>query len=566
MNGRRLATLETLIAVVSPAEQSLEAVERLESWTTENGLRLETVPVGQDIDDVYLSSEETLGITIGGDGTFLEGIQQFEPHNIPILGINTGTLAFLVRVDVDDLEETLTEVVQGRATIDHRQQLSVRADSLEVTGINDVIVQHVQPEDPVERKITRVEVFADEEYVGEYDGTGLAIATPTGSTGISLSANGPIHHPTNNSTLEIVPLHTHKMGIRPVIVSAETTIRLVATDEAELLVDGGRHQTRLDADGVVTITGANRSANVVRTSYDDEFFTAISELLGWGARDVEGKSLPPGVEDRHEPEALVDRALCLAKEAARSVRNPLRDLHGRVESETFKTDKTDLITEADRLSENIITTAIENEYPAHSIRTEEGVYVETGSEYTWLIDPLDGTGNYANGNPNYAVSIGLLKREVPVVGVVYAPETDELWSAIAGRGATKNGRPISTTTRDRLDESMLMSGYDPDGGFLTHFYQETRGVRRLGSAALHLSYLASGSADATWEYDTFPWDVAAGVLIAREAGATVTDSGGEPYRVAAEEGRQELVGSNGHIHEAIMERLQQNDVLYNRMD
>ena len=566
MNGRRLATIETLIAVVSPAEQSREAVERLESWTTANGLRLKTVDVGQEIDDVYRKSEETLGITIGGDGTFLEGIQQFEPHNIPILGINTGTLAFLVRVDVDNLEDALTEVVQGRATIDHRQQLSVRADGLEATGINDVIVQHVQPDDPVERKITKVEVFADEEYVGEYDGTGLAIATPTGSTGISLSANGPVHHPTNNSTLEIVPLHTHKMGIRPVIVSEDTTIRVVNIDEAELLVDGGRHQTRLDAGSVITVTGAERSANVVRTSYDDEFFTAISELLGWGARDTDGKSLPPAVERRNEPADMVDRALSLAKEAARSVRNPLRDLHGRVESETFKTDKADVITDADHLSENIITTAIGNEYPAHNIRTEEGIHTESGSEYTWLIDPLDGTGNYANGNPNYAVSIALLKDDVPIVGVVYAPETDELWSAIAGRGATKNGRPISTTTRDRLDESMLMSGYDPDGSFLTHFYQETRGVRRLGSAALHLSYLASGSADATWEYDTYPWDVAAGVLVAREAGATITDSSGEPYVVSAEGGRQELVGSNGYIHEAIMERLQQNDVLYNRMD
>lgn len=566
MKGRRLATLETVIAVVSPAEESREAVERLEAWTRGNGLRVETVPVGQAIDDVYLSSEETLGVTIGGDGTFLEGIQQFEPYGVPILGINTGTLAFLVRVDVDDLEDALTEVVQGRATIDRRQQLSVQADGIDATGINDVVIQHVQPEDPVGRKITKVEVFADEEYVGEYDGTGLAVATPTGSTGISLSANGPVHRPTNNSTLEIVPLHTHRMGIRPVIVSEDTTIRIVSTDEAELLVDGGRHQTRLEPDTVITVTGAERSANVVRTSYDDEFFTAISELLGWGARDTDGKSLPPAIEERHEPAELVDRALELGKEAARSVRNPLRDLHGRVESETFKTDETDVITEADRLSENIITTAIENEYPAHSIRTEEGVYAATGSDYTWLIDPLDGTGNYANGNPNYAVSIALLEGDVPIVGVVYAPETDELWSAIAGRGATKNGMAISTTTRDRLDESMLMSGYDPDGSFLTHFYQETRGVRRLGSAALHLSYLASGSADATWEYDTYPWDVAAGVLVAREAGATITDSSGTPYEVSAEGGRQELVGSNGHIHREITERLQQNDVLYNRME
>ncbi|NHN48073.1 inositol monophosphatase [Halostella sp. JP-L12] len=566
MRGRRLATIEELIAITSPGEETEEAVARLRSWTNDNGLELHTVDVGSDIDAVYTEENETLGITIGGDGTFLEGIQQFAPRNIPLLGINTGTLAFLVRIDVDDLEEALTEVIQGRSSIDNRQQLSVKANGLEATGINDVMVQNVPPEDPIDRKITKLDVFADGQYVGEYDGTGLAISTPTGATGVSLSANGPIHNPTNNSSLQIVPLHTHQMGVRPLIVSEDTTIRINCTDESDLLVDGGRHHERLDAEDVITVTGAENTADLVRTSYDDDFFTAISELLGWGARDADGKSLPAGVAKRNEPEEMLDRALKLAKEAAKSVREPLRDLHGRIESEEFKTDKSDVITEADYLSENIIVTAIENEYPAHNIRTEEGVHAKTGSDYTWLIDPLDGTGNYANGNPNYSVSIALLEGDKPIVGVVYAPETDELWSAIAGDGAKKNGEPIMVTNRDQLDESMLMSGYDPDGSFLTHFYNETRGVRRLGSAALHLCYLASGSADAVWEYDTHPWDVAAGVIIAREAGATITDSSSDRFSVYAEKDRQELIGSNGLIHEDMMERLQHNEELYNTID
>ena len=566
MKGRRLATVEELIAIVSPGEESQDAVNSLQSWANDNGLQMTTVDVGTDIDDVYSEENETLGITIGGDGTFLEGIQQFEPRNIPLLGVNTGTLAFLVRVDVDDFEAALTEVIQGRATIDNRQQLVVETNEHTVTGINDVMIQNVPPEKPVDRKITKLDVFADGQYVGEYDGTGLAVATPTGSTGVSLSANGPIHNPTNNSSLQIVPLHTHRMGVRPLIVNEDTSIQIVCAEAADMLVDGGRHHERLEADDIVIVTGADSTANIVRTSYDDDFYTAISELLGWGARDVGGKSLPTDVAVSHEPDEMADKALNLAEEAARSVRVPLRDLHGKVESVEFKTDKADVITEADYLSENIITTAIENEYPAHNIRTEEGVHVESGSDYSWLIDPLDGTGNYANGNPNYSVSIALLKNDEPVVGVVYAPETDELWSAVAGNGAYKNGALITTTDRKQLDESMLMSGYDPDGSFLTHFYSETRGVRRLGSAALHLCYLASGSADAVWEYDTHPWDVAAGVVIAREAGASLTDSSGERFEVYTERDRQELIGSNDHIHEDITNRLQHNKQLYNTVD
>ncbi len=570
MRGRRLATTEELIAVVSPTDGSLAVVDRLREWTAENGLGLETVAVGESVADVYDREAETLGLTVGGDGTFLEGIQQFEPRNVPVLGVNTGSLAFLVRVDVEDLEAALSEVVGGRATIDNRQQLAVEAGDLSATGINDVVLQHVPPAEPFGRKITTLDVFADDGYVGAYEGTGLAVATPTGSTGISLSANGPIHNPTNNASLQIVPLHTHRIGVRPLIVSEETVIRIVTDDGVDLLVDGGRHHVRLEGGELVTITGADRTANVVRTSYDDDFFTAIAEHLGWGARGAENKPLPAGATVEQGPRELPERALQVATEAAESVGGPLRDLHGRVESEEYKTDRSDVITEADRLSENIIATAIGNEYPDHAIRTEEGIYsegrIDVESPYTWVIDPLDGTGNYANGNPNYAVSIALLEDGEPIVGVVYAPETNERWSAIAGDGAWKNGVPIGTTDRDRLDESMLMSGYDPDGSFLAHFYEHTRGVRRLGSAALHLCYLASGSADAVWEYDTYPWDVAAGILVAREAGATLTDSGGEPFDPYADRERRELVGSNGHIHPEIMRRLRRNERLYNADD
>ena len=560
MRGRRLATTEHIIAIVSPGSE--DTVDRLEQWTAENGIEVSTVDVGDEIETEFDRDAETLGMTVGGDGTFLEGIKQFAPRGIPLLGINTGTLAFLVRVDSEDIEEALTETIQGRSDIARRQQLHVSGPDLDATGINDVMVQHPMPEDVFERKITKLDAFADGEYVGEYDGTGLAVATPTGSTGVSLSSGGPVQNPENHSSLQIVPLQTHKMGVRPLIISNDTKVDVVAKEAADVLVDGGRHYIPLEEGESVRITGAETSANIVRTSYDDDFYTAISELLGWGARGSAGKELPDHIQSTGiGEETELEHALRVASEAVKSVQEPLKELHGRVESVTVKTDKSDIVTEADYLSENIITTALENEFPAHGIRSEEDTYVEGGSAYTWLLDPLDGTGNYANGNPNYSVSIGLLEDGEPVLGVVYAPETDELWTAIKGEQAMRNGQPIGVTSRDDLAESMFMSGYDPDGTFLTHFYQDARGVRRLGSAALHLCYLASGSADAVWEFDTYPWDVAAGMVIAEAAGATITDTRGNRFELPGEEERSPMIGTNGTIHDDVVQKLNDNSRL-----
>ncbi|EMA41699.1 NAD(+)/NADH kinase [Halobiforma nitratireducens] len=606
MQGRRLATTDAIVAIVSPGEDSAAALAQLEAWTTDRGIDLATVDVGEDIADVYDENRATLGVTIGGDGTFLEGIKTFAPRNVPQLGINTGTLAFLSRVEPEDLEAALDEVIRGRAEVDSRQQVAVDAPGIEATGINDVMLEHVPPEDPIDRKITTLDVYADDEYVGEFEGTGIAVATPTGSTGISLSANGPIHYPVNNHTLQLVPLHTHKLGVRPVIVSPSTELRLVTRGEASLLVDGGRSHTTLESGSEVRVTGADQLAHVVRTSYDDHFFSAISEKLGWDIRDPDPDPGPPvsaesdfdrrlevaagsgpapnegpfsasvsGDDEAGDDEDVRKRALTIATEAAEAAGEPLRELHGQVETITVKTDKSDLVTEADHQADRIITTVIRNEFPDHRILSEEGPPWDHSTDsapespadddrppvaadgYTWVVDPLDGTGNFAHGNPNYSVSIALLEEGEPVVGVVYVPETDEVFSAIAGREARRNGDPIETTDRDRLRESMLISGYDPDGSFLSQFYQKSRGVRRLGSAALNLCYLASGSADATWEHDTHPWDVAAGLVIARAAGATITDERGEPFELTlADDGRAALLGSNGPLHPALLEHLE----------
>jgi myo-inositol-1(or 4)-monophosphatase len=550
-----------MIAVASPSSD--EPLDRLRSWSDDRGIDLAVVDIGEDIGDVYEPSRATLGVTLGGDGTFLEGIKTFAPRGVPLVGVNAGTLAFLARVEQENLEEALDETVHGRATVDSRQQVRVETSGLHATGINDVMIQHVPPENPFDRKITRLEVFANDEYVGQFEGTGLAVATPTGSTGISLSADGPIHHPVNNHSLQLVPLHTHRLGVRPLVVAPSTELRIVTRGSASLLVDGGRAQKILSEGTVVEVTGAEKPAHVVRTSYDDHFFTAISKKLGWGVRGGEETGPTELLDDTGLPTPepdTVERALGIAREAARSAGEPLRELHGRVESVTHKTDKSDIVTEADHQADRIIKTVIENEFPEHAVFSEESEYVEGSSPYKWVIDPLDGTGNFAHGNPNYSVSIGLLEGDTPVMGVVYVPETDELFHARAGGDAYENDVELSTTDRDRLDESMLLSGYDPDGSFLAHYYQTARGVRRLGSAALNLCYLASGSADAVWEYDTYPWDIAAGVVIARAAGATLTDVNGDPYSLEFDaDGRKELLGSNGPLHPALLEHLESND-------
>ncbi|MEF8812388.1 MAG: inositol monophosphatase family protein [Halovenus sp.] len=557
MHGRRLATIDQVACLAT--EHGDEALEQLESWTTTHGIDLTVRSVGEEFADTdFAEDKETLGVAIGGDGTFLEGIRAFAPRQVPLLGINTGTLAFLARVEPRDIDAALTEILRGRATVYDRQQFSVTGAGLDAVGVNDVVVEPMAPEEPIDRKICRLHVFVDDEYVGQYDGSGVAISTPTGSTGLALSAGGPIHYPNNDFTLQITPLHTHKLGVRPLVVSETTDITVVPESQVQLSVDGGRHHRKVDPDEPIRITGADYRAHVVRTSYDDSFMAALAGKLGWGLRgketDVSTRHLPAG----NGAEDFLSNACRVAREAAISAGEPVQELHGQVEQVEFKTDKADIVTEADYQSNRIIATAIENEFPNHTIRSEESETKHGDDPYTWVIDPLDGTGNFAHGNPNYAIVIALLDGDdVPVVGVVYAPETEEMFYAIAGRGAYRNDTPIQPTTRDTLDESMLLSGYDPNGDFLQAFYHETRGVRRLGSAGLHLCFVAAGSADALWEYDTYPWDVAGGLCILREAGGRATDADGNVFTISLDDQdtRASLLASNGPLHDALLAHL-----------
>lgn len=560
MPSRRLMTTDRIVAMATDPESPI--IDELREWVDDRGLYLEVFEVGASIEDELTSGIRTIGVTVGGDGTFLEGIKAFSPLQIPILGVDTGTRAFLVRVSPEDITEALEEAINGQAILEDLSRLRVRADGLDATGLNDVMVRYAPPAEPVDRKITQFEVFLDQEFVGRFEGNAMLVATPTGSTGMALSAGGPVHYPRDNHTLQLTPVLIHDLSARSVILDDGLPVLMQAKEAVELTVDGGRHFRRLEPETTIRIDRASRDATVIRTSVEATHFETLSERLGWHPHDDQIPPSPSPVVGQPAESDLYTRARTVAEEAARSVGPELRELHGKTESIEYKTDKADIVTEADFHSESIITNIIEDEFPGHNIHSEETVHHESGSRFTWMIDPLDGTGNYANGNPNYAVSIALIEDDRPVVGIVYAPETDELFSAIEGRPAMRNGAQIMTTDRDQLDVSVFMSGYDPDGTFLAHFYQVTRGVRRLGSAALHLCYLAAGSCDATWEYDTYPWDVAAGVVIARAAGATVTDVYGNEFNVfGAKEEQNELVGSNGALHPAVLAHLKQHPEL-----
>ncbi|HMQ31868.1 MAG TPA: inositol monophosphatase family protein [Chloroflexaceae bacterium] len=219
----------------------------------------------------------------------------------------------------------------------------------------------------------------------------------------------------------------------------------------------------------------------------------------------------------------------------------------------------DVVTDADKASEALIVGAIAADFPDHAILAEEGGATAGASEYEWLIDPLDGTLNYLHGNPVFCVSLGLLRRGEPLLGVVYDPCRDELFAAERGGGARLNGRPMRVSPTATLARSLLTTGFpynrfsEPDNNLREHDHllMKCQDVRRPGSAALDLCAVAAGRSDAHWELGLSPWDVAAGALIVREAGGTVTGWQGQPWRP----GEPRLVASNGLIHAELVREL-----------
>jgi myo-inositol-1(or 4)-monophosphatase len=221
-----------------------------------------------------------------------------------------------------------------------------------------------------------------------------------------------------------------------------------------------------------------------------------------------------------------------------------------------------LVTDADRAAEQCVIDHIKAHFPTHRFLAEERGRVEKGqSPYLWIIDPLDGTTNFAHGYPAYCVSIGLEYQERCVLGAIFDPTRNELFTAIEHLGAQLNGRSIHVSNTMSLDNSLLVTGFAYDiretpRNNLDHFSNfalKTQGLRRTGSAALDFCYVAAGRFDGFWEVRLNPWDMAAGSVILREAGGQLTDFSGKDFSIYG----QEVVASNGQIHEAMLEVLNQ---------
>jgi myo-inositol-1(or 4)-monophosphatase len=220
----------------------------------------------------------------------------------------------------------------------------------------------------------------------------------------------------------------------------------------------------------------------------------------------------------------------------------------------------DLVTEADRASEKLIMHHVRGRWPDHNVMGEEGTRVESGSEYRWYVDPLDGTTNFAHGFPVFCVSMGLEHKGVRVAGVVYDPTRDEMFSAEQGSGAFLNGERMQVSKTERLAESLVATGFpshkrhkNPNIYFYHQVTLRSHGVRRAGSAALDLCCVASGRFDGFWEFNLNPWDTAAGVLLVEEAGGKVTDFQGNPFEIAS----RETLASNGIVHDALLQEFDQ---------
>jgi myo-inositol-1(or 4)-monophosphatase len=255
--------------------------------------------------------------------------------------------------------------------------------------------------------------------------------------------------------------------------------------------------------------------------------------------------------------------LNFAIQTAREAGRVLAEKFGRALQVSNKGD-IDLVTEADIAAERLIVERIRSYHPRHAILTEESGDVVTvgdaGSEYKWVIDPLDGTTNYAHGYPVFCVSVALEHEGRVVVGVVYDPTRDEMFAAERGGGATLNGRSLRVSETNELNGALLCTGFPYDvrdrGDFARHFrnfIMRAQSVRRDGAAALDLAYVAAGRFDGFYEEGLRPWDVAAGVLLVEEAGGTVTHYDGSPFRIYT----PPIIASNGLIHEAMLEVLRQ---------
>jgi myo-inositol-1(or 4)-monophosphatase len=254
----------------------------------------------------------------------------------------------------------------------------------------------------------------------------------------------------------------------------------------------------------------------------------------------------------------IDPALHFTKKCARDAGAIIIE-RSKNFSISHKTSSRDLVTQADYESEQFIIENIKNAYPDHRILSEEAADKNTAIRgHTWIIDPLDGTNNFAHGIPQFCVSIAYTHNGETHLGVVYDPLRDEMFTAVKGKGVWCNDSPLSVSPAPSLEQSIIATGFYYDRGEMmirtveavkTLFSKNVQGIRRMGSAALDLCWVACGRYDGFFEYQLSPWDYAAGSLFVLEAGGALSDRDGGGFTLAS----RSIIASNGTLHTPLVE-------------
>jgi myo-inositol-1(or 4)-monophosphatase len=248
----------------------------------------------------------------------------------------------------------------------------------------------------------------------------------------------------------------------------------------------------------------------------------------------------------------------MARKAGGLLKEKLSQKH-----EIYYKSEINLVTEADKMSEDLIVTAISRNYPGHGVLSEESPVIAGSGKLRWIIDPLDGTTNYAHGYPVFCVSIALEDNGVVILGVIYDPMRDEMFIAARGEGTYLNDKKLLVSTTVDLSRSLLATGFPYDIrsskknnlNYFNSMARKAQAIRRAGAAALDLAYVAAGRFDGFWELKLMPWDMAAGMLMVEEAGGMVSDIAGGAWNIAL----ADVVASNGLIHQQMIKVFRKAD-------
>ena len=252
---------------------------------------------------------------------------------------------------------------------------------------------------------------------------------------------------------------------------------------------------------------------------------------------------------------MIDKLFQTANSAIDKATKIVMEAHNLPKITEYK-GKTDLVTQTDRQSEEIIISTIKNVFPEHRIIAEESGSTNNESEYQWIIDPLDGTTNFVHGYPSFGISIGVMHNDKYICGIVKELPANYTYSAIKGKGCFCDDKQIHVSDVNSLDQSLLVTGFGYEHGekwstnmkLFKQFTDVTQGVRRLGAAAIDMCHVASGKVDGYWEFDIKPWDTSAGVLIIQEAGGNVTKFDGNKYSIH----NPQILATNGKIHNEML--------------